>query len=52
LGLQLAVNEAGWLVFYDEATGQRLLNDQEARLQVEEENDRLREELALLRGEL
>jgi Uma2 family endonuclease len=66
LGLRLAVNEAGWLVFYDEATGQRLLNDDEARLraeedltqaeaarlQVEEENARLREELARLRGEL
>ncbi len=51
LGLRLTVNEAGWLVFYDEATGQRLLSDEEARRQVEEENARLREELARLRGD-
>lgn len=66
LGLRLVVSDTGWLEFYDEATGQRLLNDEEARvraqeelmqaemarLQAEEENARLREELARLRGEL
>jgi Uma2 family endonuclease len=66
LGLRLAVSDTGWLEFYDEATGQRLLNDEEARLRAEderteaeasrlrteEENARLREELARLRGEL
>jgi hypothetical protein len=66
LGLRLAVSDTGWLEFYDEATGQRLLNDDEARLRAEEElmqadvarlqaeaeNARLREELARLRGEL
>jgi hypothetical protein len=51
LGLRLAVSESGWLEFYDEATGQRLLSDDEARLQAEEENARLREELARLRGD-
>ena len=52
LGLRLAVSDTGWLEFYDEATGQRLLNDEEARLRAEEENARLREELARLRAEL
>lgn len=51
LGLRLTLNEDGWLVFYDEATGQRLLSDEEARIQAEEENARLRAELARLRGE-
>jgi hypothetical protein len=52
LGLRLAVSDTGWLEFYDEATGQRLLNDEEARLRAEEENARLREELARLRDEM
>ncbi len=65
LGLRLAVSDSGWLEFYDEATGRRLLNDEEARLQAEEElteaeaarrraeeeNALLREELARLRGD-
>ena len=66
LGLRLVLDETGYLRFLDEATGQRLLTDEEARQQaevarqqaedrlnqVEDENARLREELARLRGEL
>lgn len=35
LGLRLTLDDAGWLVFLDETTGQRLLTDEEARQQAE-----------------
>ncbi len=36
LGLRLVLDETGYLRFFDEATGQRLLTDEEARQQAEE----------------
>ncbi len=52
LGLRLALDETGYLVFFDEATGQRLLTDEEARQRAEKENARLLDELERLRSQL
>ncbi len=57
LGLRITLDEENRLRFYHSITGERLLSDEEARLQAETradqaeaENARLREELARLRG--
>ncbi|WP_423226569.1 Uma2 family endonuclease [Candidatus Amarolinea aalborgensis] len=52
LGLRLALDEQRRLQFYNVATGQRLLSDDEARQLAEAEVQALRAELARLRGEL
>lgn len=51
LGLRISLDDENRLVFYEPSSGERLLSDAEARMQLEAENARLRAELAQLRGE-
>lgn len=51
LGLRVVLDEENRLQLYDLQTGQRLLTDEEALAEAEAENERLRAELARLRGE-
>ncbi|MCB0188064.1 MAG: Uma2 family endonuclease, partial [Caldilineaceae bacterium] len=51
LGLRVALDEENRLQLFDTSTGQRLLTDEEALVQAEAENERLRAELVRLRGE-
>lgn len=58
LGLRITLDDANGIQFYDVASGQRVLSAEEARklaeektAEIEAENERLRAELARLRGE-